>query len=370
MKVLMITPTYYPVTGGTESLVENITMKLNDHGIAADIMSLNYNSSLQTVLAEKNEIINGQRVFKIAAWRLPIPLLFISHFPTNFRSKMKQYDIIHFHNDADMSFPLFSFGLSMPKILHCHCLDTSYHDYKAHTPVARQILLRSADIYVTLSKSLSDMLYDLGVPREKIRIVPNGIDVSKFGGNTVEKIPNLLLFVGRLDPKKGIPILLQSLKYLKRPVELVIIGPPSSNQEYSKNVLNLIDDFRKKSLHKISYLGRVGPDDLVKWYQKASIFVQPSLSESFPMVNMEALASGTPVVASNVGAVSEIVRNHENGVLVPPGDPTRLAEAIQFLLDNEETRSKFGKHGVKWISENFSSEVTTRLIIQIYKSLS
>lgn len=366
----MVTPLYYPVTGGTESVVENTALKLNELGVDADIMSLNYNTALKNVWSEKSEIINGLNVFKIAAWKLPKTIFFINYLPAHFRRKMKQYDIVHFHNEADLSFPLFSYGLSLPKLLHCHCLDTTYYGYKARAPVGRQILLRSANIFVTLSRFLSEMLFDLGVPREKIRIVPNGVDVTKFKEGAEKKVENLLLFVGRLDPKKGIPVLLQSLKYLKTPVKLVMIGPPTLGcASYSKTILKLIDDTSKKTIHNITHLGKVGPDELVRWYQKASIFVLPSLSESFPMVNMESLACGTPVVASNVGAVSEVVRDYENGILVPPGNPIKLSEALQYLLDNEDTRLKLGKKGVKCIAENFSSKATAELLIKIYRSL-
>ena len=365
----MVTPFYYPTTiGGTESLIESITMKLNEHRIHTDIMALNYVTRLKTAWNEKNEIINGLNIVKVPTAILPRPTFFINHFPAHFRRKMKQYDIVHFHNDTDLSFPFFSYGLRMPKIFHCHCLDTTYYHYKRN-PIARQIFLRSADIFIALSRFLSGMLSDLGVPKENIRIVPNGVDVNRFREGTGEKNENLLLFVGRLDPKKGIRVLLQSLKHLNTPVKLVMIGPSSTYKEYSRGIVKLIDDVGKKTMHTVTYLGRVAPQELVRWYQKASILVLPSISESFPMVNIESLACGTPVVASNVGAVSEVVRDHENGILVPPGNPIKLAEALQYLLDNEDTRLKFGKQGVKWIVENFSSEVTITRLIDIYRSL-
>jgi glycosyltransferase involved in cell wall biosynthesis len=369
MKVLMVTPFYYPTTiGGTESLIENISRELNKHGITTDIMTSNYITPLKTVWKEKIEVINGLNVVRVPAAILPRPTFFINHFVANFRSKMRQYNIVHFHNDTDLSFPLFSYGLGMPKLFHCHCIDTTYDDY-IRNPIARQIFLRSADIFIALSRFLSEKLSDLGVPIEKIRIVPNGVDVNRFREGMGNKIENLLLFVGRLDPKKGIPVLLQSLKHLNKPVRLVMIGPLSAYGEYSKNIVKLIDDVRKKTIHTITYLGPVEPQELVRWYQKASILVLPSIAESFPMVNIESLACGTPVVASNVGAVSEVVRDHENGILVPPRDPFKLAEALQYLLDNEDTRLKFGKQGVKWIHENFSSEAVITRLIEIYRTL-
>lgn len=366
----MVTPYYYPTTiGGTESLIENTAKKLNEHGIQTDVMALNYATRLKTSWNEKSEVINGLNVAKIPAMILPRPAtwFFINHLAAHFRRKMEEYDIVHFHNETDLSFPFFSYRLSMPKLFHCHCLDATYYVYKRN-PIARQIFLKSADIFIALSRFLSEMLLDLGVPKERIRILPNGIDVNKFKQGTEKKSENLLLFVGRLDPKKGIPILLRSLRYLKTPVKLVMIGPPSSYKEYSRRIVKLIDDVGKKTAHTVIYLGQVRSQELVEWYQKASIFVLPSISESFPMVNIESLACETPVVASDVGAVSEVVRDHENGILVPPRDPVKLAEAVQYLLDNEDTRLKFGKQGAKWIVENFSSEAMIMRLISIYHS--
>jgi starch synthase len=366
----MVTPYYYPIVGGTESLIQNITTELNERRIHADIMTLNYGMDLKPVWNEKSEIINGLNIIKVRAAILPRPAraLLINHFVAHFRSKIKQYDIVHFHNDSDLSFPLFSCRLGMPRLFHCHCLDVNYYYYRRN-PMARHILLRSADIFVALSRFLSEMLIDLGVPKEKIRIVPNGVDVNRFREGTERKIENLLLFVGRLDPKKGIPVLLQSLKQLKTSVNLVMIGPHSYNVEYSKRVVKLIDDFGKKTIHTVTYLGQVGPEELVRWYQKASVFVMPSLSESFPMVSIESLACGTPVVASNVGAVPEVIRNYQNGVLIPPNDPAKLADAIQYLLDNADVRLKFGKEGRKWIVQNFSSEVVIDRLVRIYHTI-
>lgn len=369
MKVLMATPYYYPTTiGGTESLIENVTLKLNQHGITTDIMTFNYATDRRAVFGEKTEIINGLHVFKVPTILLPRPTFFVKHLATHFRSRMKQYDIVHFHNDTDLSFPIFSYGLTMPKLFHCHCLDTTYFDYRRN-PVAKQAFLRSADIFITLSRFLSEMLIDLGLPKEKIRIVPNSVDIGRFKEGTEKKAENLLLFVGRLDPKKGIPVLLQSLKHLKTPVKLVLIGPPSHYEEYSRRIVKLIDDAGKKTIHTVTYLGPVEPEELVRWYQKASILVLPSISESFPMTIMESLACGTPVVASNVGAVSDVIHDHENGILVPPSSPTKLAEALQYLLDNENTRLKLGTQGAKWIAENFSSDTLITSLIQIYRSL-
>jgi len=368
MKVLMVTPYYYPIIGGTESLVENIAIKLNEHNVHTDVMTFNYNMQMKPVWSEETETINGVNVTRVPVIRLPRPTFFVNHLPGYFRTKLKQYDLIHFHNDTDLSFPLFSHNLNKKTLFHCHCLDTTFYDYRRN-PIARNILIRSADIFITLSDFLFKLLNELGVAQERIRILPNGVDTNKFKEGTNEKIPNLLLFVGRLDPKKGIPVLLASLKNLKKPVRLVIIGPPSTYTQYSANVMKLIGTLSKKTNHEITYLGKVPINELIGWYQKASMVILPSIYESFPMVTMESLACGTPVVASNVGAIPEVVRDYENGLLVPPNNPTKLAEAIQYLLDNGSVRKEFGRKGREWIVKNFSSDIVIERLIQIYHSL-
>lgn len=371
MKVLMVTPFYYPIVGGTESFIENISIKLNEKRILTDIMTFNIDQtwkpwSINQLKKSKIEKVNTVNVIKIPALTLlPTRILFRTNFiPGRFLNKLEDYDIIHFHNDIDLSFPLFSRSVNKPKIFHCHCLGITYNSYKQN-PLNKRILKKIADVYIVQSISILKLLVNLDILEEKIRVLPNAIDTEKFRPSEENKIENLLLFVGRLDPKKGLCVLLKALKHVKTKVQLVIIGPPSRPWFYKK-ILALIKETNRSTIHKVTYLGAHKPEEILKWYQKASIFVCPSLSESFPVVNLEALATATPVIATNVGAIREVVKNYENGILVPPGDVLKLAEGIQFLLDNEEVRLKFGQYGRKWVVENFSCDTVAEKLCEIY----
>lgn len=368
MKVLMVTPYYYPVIGGVESLVENVAIKLNERGIQTDIMTFNYSSNFKPIWRRSEVTLNNVKIIRMPVIRLPRPTFFINHLTKNLREELKHYDIIHFHNETDLSFPIFSYHLNRPKLLHTHVLDTTYN-YFLMNPVIKRVFVNLADIYIALSNFAFKLLTNLGVPPQKIKILPNGIDVSKFRESGKEKSENLLLFVGRLDPKKGLDTLLASLKYIEKPVELVIIGPSSNYIGYSQYIIKLINDVSKSSRHNIRYIGKVNSEDLIRWYQKASMLIMPSIHESFPMVNLESLACGTPVIASNVGAIPEVVHNYENGLLIPPSNPIKLAAAIQYLIDNEQERLKFGKFGRKWIVENYSTDITVKKYISLYQLL-
>jgi len=374
MRILMVTPFYHPIIGGTESLIAEMASKLNEIGESVDIMTFNINQSWKPWSINQSrkgriEKIDGLKVIKVSALTLPLTrIIFRTNFiPGRFLDKLKEYDIIHFHNDVDLSFPIFSRSVNKPKIFHCHCLSITYDSYRKN-PIQRYFLKKSADIYIAPSFFVSKLIADLGISKKRIRIVYNGINITKFRPSENAKIENMLLFVGRLDPKKGLLILLKALNYLNTRVQLIIIGPPSRPWFFKKLLLS-IKRINGKGVHRVIYLGMLKLDEIIEWYQKASVFVCPSLSESFGIANVEALSCATPVVATNVGGISEVVKNYENGILVPPNDAVRLANGIQYLLDNEDVRKKFGQNGRRYIIEKFSSEAAAKRLIQVYKEL-
>jgi starch synthase len=131
----------------------------------------------------------------------------------------------------------------------------------------------------------------------------------------------------------------------------------------------LIERVNKKGIHMVNYLGVQDIETLIEWYQQASIFVCPSLSEPFGIVNLEALSCGTPVIASNVGGIPEAIQDNKTGILVRPNNPKELAESIQSLLEDAKLRKRFGDDGRRWVEANFSQEVITRKMLQVYSDL-
>jgi len=198
--------------------------------------------------------------------------------------------------------------------------------------------------------------------------LPNPVDVELFHPHG-EKEDNLLLYLGRIVPIKGLHVLLESLHYLKTPVRLVIIGSAIWRPKYYQHILKLIEEENQKGKHEVTYLGAVPQPEIIKWYQKASIFILPSFWEAFPVVTLEALSCETPVIATPVGEISAVVRNFENGILVPSGNSSKLAEAIQYLLNNKDVRTKFGKAGREWVIKNFSTRLIAKRLCSIYEKM-
>jgi len=372
MKVLMVTPFYPPVIGGTESFIQSTSAKLNEIGVSTDILTFNLDDYCRPVWETRiDESSSGSRIIKIAGRNSirPTKLVQVSMIPGLFQSYMKDYDVIHYHNETDLSLPFFSYFVKKPKILHCHCLDVSYPFYRKN-PVSRLVFKKVSDIHVAVSKSIESLLIDLGIDERKIRVVPNGVDTDTFRPDKRIKADNLLLFAGRLHPNKGLHVLLKALEHLKKPVELVVIGPKLSYcPDYYTELLSSVEHLNKTTNHKVSLVGVQTHEELVRWYQRATIFVCPSISEPFGIVNLEALSCETPVIASNVGGIPEVVKNEKNGLLVRPSAPEELTKAIQFLLDNKSLKEKFGREGRVWVEENFSSEAVAKHLLKIYEAL-
>jgi glycosyltransferase involved in cell wall biosynthesis len=378
MKVLMVTPFYFPIIGGTESFIESLSLKLSQLGVHTDVLTFNFkrkasqiNEEVIPILASEVQKINGIKVIRIPCFRgtRAFKLLRMELIPASFLNCFKEYDLIHFHNESSLTLPILTRHFKKPKLMHCHCLDVSYSYYRKNI-ITRTALLHIADIYITVSKYISQLLLNLGVPVSKIRVVYNAVDTELFKPSRGIKAKNMLLFVGRLQPKKGLHILLKSLRYISKPINLVIIGPLSKyTPQYTTEVFSLVESINKKTAHNVVYLGVRKKEELIKWYQKATIFVCPSLSEPFGIVNLEALSCKTPVIASKVGGIPEVIQNNRNGLLVQPGDPKQLAEAIQFLLDDEKLREKYGEEGRKIVLQHFSQEVIAKKILEIYNEL-
>lgn len=371
MKVLMVTPSYKPIVGGTETVVSNLAKVLNQKGVRADVMTFNMDKKWNALKRWEIKQDGDVTVYRVPGYRnavtsilnrLGVNLHFLPSL--KFIKIANQYDIVHFHDIIDLSFPLFSFFLRKPKIFHCHTLSESIELYQNNI-INRYLLKRAADHFICIGNVTKHLLVTLGVKQSRIFVLPNAVNVREFKpGERREN--NAILFVGRITRRKGLHVLLKSLLYLKTPVRLVIIGPVS-DEKYFKDIQELISSL-KESRHSITYLGSVNTHELINCYQSSTIFICPSLREEFGVVNVEAMACQTPVIATHVGNIPDIIDHMENGILVPPNDPVKLAQAIDYLLEHEQERIRVSEEARKKVEEQFSWEVIVDKLCSIYES--
>jgi len=202
-------------------------------------------------------------------------------------------------------------------------------------------------------------------------IIPNGVDVNHFTPD-VAPIEELcdgklnILFVGRMERRKGLDFLLQAYPRIRRQIpncRLIIVGPGTrSRRKYEKIVA-------RHNLPDVVFTGRVSYDELPRYYKTADIYCSPATSrESFGIVLLEAMAVGKTIVASNIDGYANLLHDGDDGILVPPRNVASLAETLISLLADKARRESLGKQGLIRAQE-YSWEKVSRQILDYYQRI-
>jgi D-inositol-3-phosphate glycosyltransferase len=215
-------------------------------------------------------------------------------------------------------------------------------------------------------------------------VIPPGVDVSHFYPIPSDEAKlyvglkpedRMILFVGRIEPLKGVDTLIQAMSCLQwkedRPVHLAIIGgdPSASPKEMSAEMARLqklCDDLCVGQT--VVFLGKRDQDKLPYYYSAAQLLVMPSHYESFGMVALEAMACGTPVIASEVGGLAYLVRDGETGFTIPDQEPDMLCEKISWLLNDHELYARMSQRAVEYAQDYAWEKIATQ-IVDVYQRL-
>ncbi|MEE8470555.1 MAG: glycosyltransferase family 4 protein [Dehalococcoidia bacterium] len=296
----------------------------------------------------------------------------------------ERFDIIHDNQTLGYGV-LLAKGLGVPVVATIH--HPIYIDMEADLAQARRFLskfrrmmfysflvmqhsvAKRMDRVITVSKtSAEDTKRVFRLPESKVRVVPNGVDTNVFRRvDHAEREPNSLLMVGNTeDRKKGVIFLLKALHLLKSDVDvkLSIVDRQGDDSKYAQR---LVQEHGLED--RVAFTGRLDVDELVRRYSTSQIAVTASVYEGFGLPCAEAMSCGTPVIATNAGALAEIVGDDGAGVLVPPGDPAALAGQIRRLLADEVLRERMGEAARKRIEECFSWEVAAKKTIEVYEEV-
>jgi len=219
---------------------------------------------------------------------------------------------------------------------------------------------------IAVSPQCKQKLIDLGISGEKITIIPNGVDLKLFDSIRVGKIPDQVLYVGRLVDFKHVDWLIEAFAQVLKEVpdaKLKIVGggPERDNLEELVTKLGLREH--------ITFTGLTPTYEAVtRYYKESEVFVLPSTVEGEAIVLKEAMAAGLPVIAMNVpgSGVLSLVRDGENGFLLEPGRPELIAEKVIQLLRDEKLRGRMGEAGRKFI-EKFDWDVIAGRTLEVYQ---
>jgi glycosyltransferase involved in cell wall biosynthesis len=219
-------------------------------------------------------------------------------------------------------------------------------------PVGMQALVarRIDRVFTSSAASAAEIARDFGVSERRISMVANGVATDVFRPDpSAARSADEILCVGRAsDPNKGIRTLIEALALLPESAHLTLVDDDHPDNVARKRAAEL------GCAERVRITGRVPIDDLVHLYRRAALVAVPSRYEGFGLPAAEAMACGTPVVASAAGALPEVVRTGGGGLLVAPDDPKALAEGIATLLKRPETRANLGKRGSQGIAAAYA----------------
>ncbi|MEM1659049.1 MAG: glycosyltransferase family 4 protein [Candidatus Jordarchaeales archaeon] len=290
----------------------------------------------------------------------------------------KPFDLCHVHDWLSAISGLsVKEALGKPLVFTVHSTETVRSGGRGIRPIEEleKMCAEKADRVITVSNYIKQELVNIGINPEKIRVVYNGVDSKRFKpASEKEKreirskygLENskLVLFLGRLDPSKGLDYLLKALPMIleEEPDAKVVIA----GRGWLEPTLAALAKLLGVEDHVV-FAGYIPPKELPALYSAAEVFVSPSLCEPFGITLLEAMACGTAVVSTYTGGIPEFVKPMENGILVDAHSPDQLAYAITLLLQDEELRRRLAENGRKTVEKEFTWEKTARETLKVYE---
>lgn len=227
----------------------------------------------------------------------------------------------------------------------------------------RQLIEQATKVTAVSEACASEVAEYYG--RQDVEVVYNGVDSDYFTpgeSNSVESTPTVL-YTGAHHPRKGLETLLHAVKQLQgynSRIKFVLTG----SGPHRENLIQISSNLGIEDL--VEFPGYVSRDRLLKYYQDATLFVNPSRYEGLPTSVLEAMACGLPVVATDIPSHDELIISNKNGLLVPPNNSSELAVALRNLLDDQDRRRRFAERAREIITQKYDWEVVTERIINVY----
>jgi glycogen synthase len=391
MKILMVSWEYPPVVvGGLGRHVYQLATALAAAGHEIVVLSRRPTNTDPSTHPSTDEMADGVRVVAAAqdphefdfgsdmmAWTLAM-----GHAMTRAglalktpgrRAKPWRPDVVHAH-DWLVAHPAIALAefFDVPLVSTIHATEAGRHSGWVSGAISRQVhaaeswLVRESDSLITCSRSMSDEITELfGPGLAEIRVIRNGIDAAlwPFAKRRPRTGPAQLLYLGRLEYEKGIHDAIAALPRIRRTHPGTTLTIAGDGTQYKW----LVEQARKhKVLKAVTFVGRVDHKGLVQLLHSADAAVLPSHYEPFGIVALEAAATGTPLVTSNVGGLGEAVINGQTGISFPPRDIGALAAAVRVVLDDPEAAQRHAIAARERLTSDFDWHTVASETAQVY----
>lgn len=378
MKIVMLTPYFYPHTGGTEKYVKDLSIQLVKNGHDVTVISCNVPRAKK---AKKEEVIDGVKIKRLPA----IDFLYYLPVTLSFNLKMLEgYDLVHIHCPPHSFVRAVAGKVKIPVVTTFHC-DITVTGQFFGVPIPRFItqgfealmnwyadrfipkadeIISTSESYASTSPVIKDMprnIIPIGVYHDKL-----DESIKKQGIDPLKEKKKQILFLGRLAANKGIKYLVSAMPKIlsSHPdAKLVICG----EGEEKPSIVNQIKSLGLEG--NITFYGTVDLDTLSRLYATSSVFVLPSINrlEAFGIVQLEAMACYTPVVASDIPGVNSVMDIGKSGLLVPKEDPDSIADAVIKIIGNPETIRQMGARGRQLVETKYDWPIISKEVEAVYK---
>lgn len=253
--------------------------------------------------------------------------------------------------------------------------------------------IEMADAIIAVSKETKvDVLQHFNVDESKIKVIYNGINLQQYivtsetttlDAYGIDKSKPYVLFVGRITRQKGIIHLVNAIKHIDPDTQIVLCAGAPDTKEIGKEMEDAVNDVKKTRNNVIWIDKMLEKHEVIQLYSHADVFCCPSIYEPFGIINIEAMACNTAVVASAVGGIKEVVVPGETGILIPleqqkeapfePINPDKfsrdLADGINKLIKDKALRETMAKNGRKRVEDYFDWVAIAKQVEELYKSL-
>ncbi len=276
---------------------------------------------------------------------------------------LKKPDIIHIHFGTFQGFLGIIIKLFGKKLIFtCHGFSGwKIAKYRISRYIARY-LLTLADKIICVSPAIIKDLKNIGIYSKKLVYIPNGVNIKEFEKIKKRKIKikKNIVFFGRLQKQKGVFYLIKAFREILnkyKDFKLIIIGDGPERKNLEKLATNM---------KRIIFTGYIKRENLLRYLTSAYMIVLPSVYEGFPLAVLEAMASGRPVITTNLRSIEEVIS--KGIVMVRPKNIEDLKRGMEFLINNPRKARKIGKLGEK-LSKKFDWELVSKKLLCVYKSV-
>ena len=390
-------------TGGMNVYVRDLTRFLGRFGIHADVFTRSQDEHVPHIL---HDLGYGNRVVHIPAGpEIPLSKKELPNYIPEFVKGINQfteqknlhYDVIHSHYWMSGISALSLKEKWKTPVLHMFHTLSRIKSENVQFPSSEEGDFREQgeqkvmDFSDRVVVATEDEIIKIGmfykIDKKKLVVIPPGVDTCHFypipsdEAKAVIGVPNaesMILYVGRIEPLKGVDKLIRAIAELSKgdvhskcPHYLIIIGgePDSTSPEMSQEMhrlQKLCEDLKIGNL--VLFLGKRSQDTLPYYYSAAEIVVVPSHYESFGMVALEAMACGTPVIATQVGGLSYLIKDNVTGYTIPDDNPVALEQSLTQLICKDDLRKQMSLNSFNY-AQSYSWDKITPRIIQQYDSL-